>query len=175
MGTESQLGTDEMKRCAACHNEKPLGDFYRHRRSPDGRGSYCKPCSSARHLEWRLANADKVRAQARARFAAEMRLTPDRVRARNRLTGFRRRGIDITLEEYNRLLLTQGGVCAICQEPCSTGRNLAVDHDHKTGRVRGLLCSRCNSAIGLLRDDPAIAYKAEQYLLADAIEEVEAK
>jgi hypothetical protein len=65
---------------------------------------------------------------------------------------------------YDALLAEQAGVCAICSQSCSTGRRLAVDHDHETGRVRGLLCGRCNRALGLLRDDPSTFQKAAAYL-----------
>ncbi|NBU34381.1 hypothetical protein EBS40_07195 [bacterium] len=57
----------------------------------------------------------------------------------------------ITLEQYDELLESQGGVCAICREMCVSGRRLCVDHDHDTGKVRGLLCGRCNFGIGSLR------------------------
>lgn len=58
----------------------------------------------------------------------------------------------LTLAEYDEMLESQDGVCAICKEPCATGRRLAVDHDHDTGTVRGLLCSRCNLGIGYLKN-----------------------
>jgi len=65
---------------------------------------------------------------------------------------------------YDDILVSQGGVCAICRTNCATGRRLALDHDHGTGKVRGLLCSNCNRAIGLLREDPAIVEAALKYL-----------
>jgi hypothetical protein len=82
-------------------------------------------------------------------------------------------GIDIT--EFRRMHAEQGGVCAVCggEEHAvdyRTGkhRRLAVDHCHKTGEVRALLCSKCNSALGNLRDDPALLRKAADYLDAHA-------
>lgn len=57
----------------------------------------------------------------------------------------------LTETEYNSILEYQGGVCAGCGEP-PRGRALAVDHDHRTGRIRGLLCWHCNRAIGIARD-----------------------
>jgi len=54
----------------------------------------------------------------------------------------------ITLEIYNQMLKAQGGVCAICHKEDSKGNHLSVDHDHSTGKVRGLLCGRCNLALG---------------------------
>lgn len=77
----------------------------------------------------------------------------------------------ITLIEYEAMLEAQGGVCAICGEK-ETRKNrytgicrLHIDHDHKTGEVRGLLCSSCNFALGGFRDDPEILIKAMKYLI----------
>lgn len=72
----------------------------------------------------------------------------------------------ITRDKYRALYFHQQGVCAICGEPERTERNalLAVDHDHVTGQVRGLLCSHCNRAIGLLRDDPEVIERAALYV-----------
>ena len=61
----------------------------------------------------------------------------------------------ITVEQYKDMLEEQSGVCAVCSNTCSSKKSLAVDHNHETGRVRGLLCLRCNTALGLLKDDPA--------------------
>lgn len=63
----------------------------------------------------------------------------------------------LTQEEYEKLLCDQGGVCAnpACHTPDNNGRTLHVDHDHETGRVRGLLCFSCNVVLGKVRDDPA--------------------
>lgn len=76
----------------------------------------------------------------------------------------------ITRDDYNHILLSQDGGCAICgkQSPPRRGR-LAVDHDHVTGQIRGLLCSKCNQAIGLLSEQPALLRKAAQYLV-DSLE-----
>lgn len=71
----------------------------------------------------------------------------------------------ITLADYEAMSEAQGGVCAICKKPPQKHRrHLDVDHDHKTGRVRGLLCSPCNRAIGYFRDDPELMRAAAAYL-----------
>ena len=70
----------------------------------------------------------------------------------------------MTKADYDALLAQQGGVCAICQGLCSNGRRLAVDHDHQTGQVRGLLCQRCNTALGLMRDRSELLLRAVTYL-----------
>ena len=69
------------------------------------------------------------------------------------------------VETYERLLEEQNGLCAICRKPELAKSRLAVDHDHDTGEVRGLLCGRCNTAIGLLREDPEIIDRAKSYIM----------
>lgn len=90
------------------------------------------------------------------------------------LNGWYRRGFGITLAEYDKLYEEQSGVCAICREPETTlsrtggtVRRLAVDHDHKTGRVRGLLCHRCNVFLERLEQDGWLR-GAQQYLARSA-------
>jgi hypothetical protein len=79
----------------------------------------------------------------------------------------------ITLDEYDKLFDAQRGLCAICGQPeTHTSRyggvfRLAVDHNHTTGNIRGLLCSTCNRAVGLLKDNTAVLLKAVAYLQKD--------
>jgi len=75
----------------------------------------------------------------------------------------------LTMEDYGFELDNQNYVCAICGQPETsvfkgTVRRLSVDHNHKTGCYRGLLCGRCNKAIGMFKDDIAILKQAIQYL-----------
>jgi hypothetical protein len=67
--------------------------------------------------------------------------------------------------QYEALYAAQGGVCAICRRAKGLTKKLAVDHDHKTGYVRGLLCSPCNKLLGHLRDDPNLAAGIWAYLV----------
>ena len=83
---------------------------------------------------------------------------------------WRAAGVDAA--RYQEMLREQGGVCAICREPerhrdglSGKPKDLAVDHDHVTGAVRALLCSACNTAIGLFNDDDALLAKAQSYVL----------
>ena len=71
---------------------------------------------------------------------------------------------DITPAEVEQRLKQQGHACAICREPFEDAP--MVDHDHKTGNVRGLLCHHCNTGIGLMRDDPKLLYRAAKYIHA---------
>jgi len=69
---------------------------------------------------------------------------------------------NITKEDYNKMFDNQTGRCAICF--CESNIKLCVDHNHTTGKVRGLLCKKCNSAIGLLKDNTEFLYRAIKYL-----------
>ena len=80
-----------------------------------------------------------------------------------------KRNYGITLDDYYQLLKRQNGVCAICEKPEKTMhkdklKELAIDHNHETNKVRGLLCHYCNVAIGLLQDNPKLLRKAADYL-----------
>jgi Recombination endonuclease VII len=70
-------------------------------------------------------------------------------------------------KQYDALLIAQRYVCAICQAPHNAQRPLVVDHNHQTGKVRGLLCAECNSGIGLLQDSIAILGSAVHYLAVE--------
>lgn len=72
----------------------------------------------------------------------------------------------ITTEQYEQMLTDQNGVCKICKGPDNGPWNcFAVDHCHKTGRVRGLLCAKCNKGLGQFNDDPALLKSAAEYLV----------
>lgn len=76
----------------------------------------------------------------------------------------------LSLEDYNNMLVVQHGVCVICGDlektSHSTGlvHNLSVDHNHQTGKVRGLLCHHCNTGLGGFKDNILLLEKAIQYL-----------
>jgi hypothetical protein len=76
------------------------------------------------------------------------------------------RKYNLAPEDYEKILQKQNNVCAICNNPAVNGnsKSLAVDHDHATGNVRGLLCSNCNRGIGLLGDNIEILKSAITYL-----------
>lgn len=76
------------------------------------------------------------------------------------------RSYGITEDQHDYLVATQNGVCYLCHKK-DENKALAIDHDHKTGRVRGLLCSACNRGLGLLKDDPDLVLKAYEYLSKD--------
>lgn len=139
----------DVLKCRVCKKFYPPECFHRSLGHRYGRGSICKECHRVKSQEYSKRNILKTRDYTlRVNFG-------------------------IGVEEYNTLLARQKGVCVICGQPesavsYSNGKvkALAVDHDHLTGKVRGLLCSRCNSGIGFFRDHPEILQKAIDYLLA---------
>lgn len=116
---------------------------------PEGR-RWCAGCQSFRRI-----GLDVAPSASRCRPCASAASHASRTKAT----------YGITSEDYAAVLEHQGGVCAMClQRPVS--KRLAVDHDHRTGEVRGLLCSRCNhDLLGSLHDSPALAWRAVLYLL----------
>lgn len=134
-----------MKICLICKESKDSTYFKRK--------GWCISCAQKYAANWRKKNREKCREYDQR---SHLKRTPEerelkRQVARN-LHLIRQYGI--TLDEYNKILASQDGVCNICQKPGRTGRwdKLVVDHDHETKKVRGLLCSGCNVAIAALGD-----------------------
>lgn len=88
----------------------------------------------------------------------------DEQRRRSRLYFIRKKGGTDGVEWMGEMLAAQGGTCAICGKECDIHRNLAVDHDHESGKVRGLLCQNCNVGLGHFKDNPALLQQAIDYL-----------
>ena len=161
-----------MKTCKICGETKPFDDFYKMVGMRDGHRNECKACNLKAKAERHRKNPEPARQRAR-KWAQD---NPDRVAARNQLykaDGRRRRNDrryhlkktwGLTIEEYEAMLASQGGVCAICGRPPREDIALHVDHDHETGAIRGLTCFRCNNALGDLNDDPELLARAADYL-----------
>jgi hypothetical protein len=90
---------------------------------------------------------------------------PDKVTKGARIASLRKYGI--TPEQYDLLEQQQNGLCEICKQVCLTGRRLAVDHDHQTNKLRGLLCSRCNIGLGQFEESIERLQAAADYLRRD--------
>lgn len=127
---------EPIRRCPDCGETKSLDAFPRNRASSRGRATYCKPC-----------HANRTRACIR------------RIHGSGRLFQLGRRyGLDEI--DIGWLLLRQNNGCAICKNET----RLHVDHDHETGRVRGLLCLNCNNGLGMFDDRVELMQKAIRYL-----------
>ena len=109
---------------------------------------------------WRLRNPERNREQTRASVQRWRAQNPERYAAAR---AAERTAYGLSVEELDAMLARQGGRCAICRDEPGD-RRLGVDHDHATGRVRGLLCPRCNMALGLFRDNADALRAAAGYL-----------
>jgi hypothetical protein len=156
------------KTCSICKQELPIDQF-----SSGGRYAYCRPCQAADQAERKRLVKEGRR---RCRLCREVfpvvcfnnsgaRCDTCRLAAVGAQSMMRNFGI--TVEEYRRLWDAQDGKCYICLRKPKKGRRLAVDHDHRTGLIRGLLCAevqRCNHMLGLLREDLEWLRRAADYL-----------
>ena len=114
---------------------------------------------AAKSKAWREAHPIK----AKRRIKEYRNKHPDRVKQTARKVHLMKK-FGITQEDYLQILAQQNGVCAICGHPPKK-RNLAIDHDHKTGKIRGLLCYMCNYGLGVFRDDIKRLKAAANYLI----------
>jgi phage FluMu protein Com len=139
--------------CEDCEKEVPRTGSKQRR---------CPPCGTANRIKVHRANyqatAETQRRQARERYAA------DRAGA---LAYSRKRNYGLSSEDIGSLWAAQDGTCRVCLESLDFNA-FHVDHCHKTGRVRGLLHGRCNTALGMFWDDPAVLLRAADYLHGSA-------
>lgn len=152
------MSTEGLRQCPVCKELKPRTSdfFYRDRKSPSGLQYYCKECRSESASKYAKDNREKT-SKRKMDWAKN---NPDRVES-NRLSKL----YGITTETYREILESQDFACAICAYvPSSGDKALHVDHNHKTGNVRGLLCHRCNSALGFLRDSEEVCLSTLKYL-----------
>lgn len=134
-----------LKTCPKCLQEKTKElAFYKH-------SSYCKPCENKRAREYAKVNKDKIKLK---------------------LKGYSlKRRYKISEQDYMNLIQKQNNLCAICNcletaidSKLNLPKALAVDHCHTTGKVRGLLCSKCNTGLGYFKDNVTYLKKAIEYL-----------
>jgi hypothetical protein len=139
-----------MKMCISCKVAKPFEDFYNgykavkqrdttNRKYPHSR---CKECDHAKNKIYHKENRSKV--------------------TKRHMISHRRKRYGIDEEQYKNMVLSQNNICAICNN--TSNKTLHVDHDHVTGKVRGLLCYSCNTGIGLLKEDINTLTRAIEYL-----------
>lgn len=141
------------KTCRRCQTTKPLGDFpQRADGKLDGYAYVCIDCRK---------DVDAAKRK-RKYLSRKQRGAHKEYAGRNR---HRVEKYGITRMDYADMLAAQNGTCAICKQPPS-GKRLAIDHCHTSGKVRALLCSHCNTSLGLFRDDPRLLVAAARYLLA---------
>lgn len=158
-----------------CHKEKEPEEFCKDKRNSSGLAANCKACHTARCIAWNKQNPELHFERSKKASKIYHKKHPEKnndwarnhpeerkiVNLKARLKFYH----GITLEEYDILLKSQNGVCAICSniETAKNGR-LAVDHNHITGKNRQLLCSKCNTALGLVKENITVLNKMIEYI-----------
>ena len=129
--------------CTQCKKDKPEGDYYVRKDRPSGKGrlSECKECMKSRVMDRYKKDPDLVNDKRAAKVYG------------------------ITLEQVQEMREQSGGICSICnREGKHHHKRLVIDHDHNTGKVRGLICSTCNSMIGWCGEDTQTLQNLIDYL-----------
>ena len=133
----------EMKRCSSCGIEKPLTEFPKRKEGTDGHRGTCTPCR------------DSTEAERRKKY-----YNPEKVRLSNL-----KRMYGLSPEDWQQMFDNQEGCCAVCGvHQSKLKKTLNVDHNHKTGEIRKLLCGLCNKALGLLKENPTIIRSLADYI-----------
>ena len=146
------------KQCTKCLKTKDLEDFHKDKNNPDGRVYYCKKCNAKRVKKWQKKNKKRISLQKKSYH------NDPKVKERQWRT-YVKRTYGITYKKYEQMLKDQNYCCAICKKHQDKfDKRLAVDHNHSTEEVRGLLCSNCNASIGYALDDISILQNAISYL-----------
>jgi Recombination endonuclease VII len=174
---------DGHKWCRRCGETKLAEAFATHTSRPDGRQVHCRACQSAEYRRKQMAAGKVVRPpdvpeghkfcrscqrtkvlddfglRRSPRGDGRMSACKECRKVRSR-ADYLKREYGITEDAVADLLRSQAGVCAICR----TAPAVHVDHDHRSGKVRGMLCFSCNAALGHFRDEPAVLRRAARYL-----------
>ena len=137
-----------MKECKDCLEVKSLDDFGT-RKGGQYIRTACKLCYNARLKAWRDQHTTNIEGVIRKGTSL-------------------RRKYGISVEQFEDMYISQNGACFTCRVP-NDGVLMHVDHDHETGIVRGLLCRKCNFALGLANDDPSLLRTLADYVEANYV------
>lgn len=148
----AQRKTNRMKKqCTKCRQFKSLDEFNKDKYRKDGLRHQCRECDK------KYNRIHKIERSERAKEYYQKKGKP------NGREQFLKSRYGLTLEQYDKMFEDQGGVCAICGGINNDGRRLYIDHNHKTGKIRSLLCIRCNSKLSVLEDEVFLS-NAKKYL-----------
>ena len=161
------------KPCRICGEVQPLTEFHRAKDMRDGHRNECKTCfreiSKARYAanpakyiagvkRWQQENSERLNA-----YQREYRARPESKRKQR--DAYYRKRYGKTADEVDQIVELQGGRCLICKgELPERLASRHLDHDHATGKIRGVLCIDCNHGIGKLKDSPDLLLRAVVYL-----------
>jgi len=183
-----------LKICKKCNHEKTLDNFYFYK-SKNYRDGFCNVCRNECNKQWRrnsytnkefYIRENLLKENKNICFICEIIKPLDAFRKSNHVkTGYNntckacfsirdknmklKKGYGINLNIFNNLLEKQNNKCEICQIEFNNPSEGFVDHDHKTGKIRGLLCNSCNRGIGLLKDNVNVLLRAVKYIKNSSI------
>lgn len=143
--------------CKNCLQEKSEDAFYRIK-NKGKLHSLCKPCELDRKKIYYRLHRDEIRRKQREYYYKKQPELAEAYRQR-----YVKSNYGITDTEYKEMFSAQGGRCAICGN--ESHKTLAIDHNHSTNQIRGLLCINCNTALGKFKDSPEVLQNAYQYLI----------
>lgn len=154
-----------MKLCNGCKENKEFNDFHKDPKGKYGFKSRCKVCYKKEKQSWHSKN--KVEVYKKTVNWAKNH--PKSIEINNKNKRFKK--YNITEKQYNEMVIKQNDLCFICDKNETrlnkrSGKKqpLCIDHCHKTGKIRGLLCFKCNFVLGLFNDDINLFNKAIEYL-----------
>lgn len=163
---------DKTKVCGHCKKRKKLSEFSTNPCHKDGINNWCKTCVSDYNKKWRIEHTKKYKEYKRKYWEKNKEVLKKKrqeYKRKNKIAikiGKIQHRLKISKNEATRLYnLTINGVCAICGKPESLSRqSISIDHNHNTGKIRGLLCSKCNTAIGYFGENIKYLQNAIKYL-----------
>lgn len=133
-----------MKKCTKCGEQKPLSEFYKQKITIDGLAYKCKSCSNSDISHWKRNNPEKHKIHQKRKDLKSK--------------------YNISLEQFKSMVTAQNNTCAICNIKFKNQRSTHVDHCHKTGMIRSLLCNHCNVLLGMAKESINILKSAQKYL-----------
>lgn len=157
------------KTCGGCRIAKPTDHFHKNKCKKDGLNAYCISCKAVKSQAYRDKNREAISRKAKLKYdaaiARDKRIEYKALHPNSLRNSALKYSYGITLEQYQKMLVDQNYNCAICktsQEQLI--KRLAVDHNHKTNEIRGLLCGSCNRALGLFKENYEVISSAAEYM-----------
>jgi len=143
-----------MKKCTKCLKDKDFNEFYKSKRGKNGLAAYCKKCADMLNkIRYGHLLKTKYQKSPQSKEKQQKYLLKTKY--------------NMTLSDYNNLFSSQNGCCAICGRHQSEFKKaLAIDHNHINNKIRGLLCCKCNTGLGMFKADESIDFllKAIEYI-----------
>ena len=144
------------KVCTKCKEIKLVSEFYKDRSVKSGLGSWCKKCGYNASRKWRKRNPNKVLVYSK-RYN---KTTKGKINTKRNNLKFK---YNLTIKEHKQIYINQNGCCGLCGKSIPYNK-IHTDHNHKTGKVRKLLCNKCNWYVGMVESGPELVNDTLKYL-----------